>query len=222
MAGTHCRFPTGGGCWGMGAKHQEAALIEINVQSVSQLFNSMDPSPFHERDLDHDAEEFIVSWAQEHPKSVGFKLVLHVREAPEMRDAAQVLPDSIHHFFAYKAEMNRRDFHRLMREGWHCLLIGLSFLGTCVALSHALKPAGASWQSIVSEGLTIMGWVAMWRPLEIYLYRWWPVRALGRIYERLSQMPVDLRMPGAGALPEGNAAQPFGNPAERPRRQSLP
>ena len=205
----------------MGAKHQEEAMIEINVQSVSQLFNSMDPSPFHERDLDHDAEEFILSWAQEHPKSVAFKLVLHVREAPEMRDAAQVLPDSIHHFFAYKAEMTRRDFHRLMREGWHCLLIGLSFLGTCVALAHALKPTGVSWQSIVSEGLTIMGWVAMWRPLEIYLYRWWPVRALGRIYERLSTMPVDLRMPGAGPLPEGNAAQPFGNPAEHPRRQSL-
>ena len=36
-------------------------LIEVKLTELNQLFNSMDPSPFHERDLDHDAEEFIVS-----------------------------------------------------------------------------------------------------------------------------------------------------------------
>ena len=190
----------------MGPKHHEAALIELNVQSISQLFNSMDPSPFHERDLDHDAEEFIISWAQEHPKRAEFRLVLHVREIPEFKDAAQILPHSIHHYFAYKAKMNQRDFRRLMREGWTCLLIGLSFLGTCVALSHAIAPIAGRWRSMMSEGLTIIGWVAMWRPLEIYLYRWWPVRALGRIYERLSTMPVDIRLPGTKMVSQGKTA----------------
>ena len=38
----------------------ETQLIEVKVQTVHQLFNSMDPSPFHERDLDHNAEHFIV------------------------------------------------------------------------------------------------------------------------------------------------------------------
>jgi hypothetical protein len=26
--------------------------------------------------------------------------------------------------------------------------------------------------SMAREGLTILGWVALWRPLEVYLYRW--------------------------------------------------
>src|SRR5439155_10099296 len=39
--------------------------IELNLRDINQLFNTMDPSPFHEKDLDHDAEEFILSWAQE-------------------------------------------------------------------------------------------------------------------------------------------------------------
>ena len=26
--------------------------IELNLQNVNQLFNTMDPSPFHEKDLD--------------------------------------------------------------------------------------------------------------------------------------------------------------------------
>ena len=39
--------------------------IELNLQDVEQLFNTMDPSLFHEKDLDDDASEFILSWAQE-------------------------------------------------------------------------------------------------------------------------------------------------------------
>jgi hypothetical protein len=35
--------------------------IEIKLQEFEQLFNTIDPSPFHEKDLDHDLEEFTVS-----------------------------------------------------------------------------------------------------------------------------------------------------------------
>lgn len=48
-------------------------LIEVKVAEIHQLFNSMDPSPFHERDLDHDAEQFILSWAQECPSHAALK-----------------------------------------------------------------------------------------------------------------------------------------------------
>ncbi len=41
--------------------------ISLKLRDMNQLFNSMDPSPFIEKDLDDDAEEFIVSWAQNSP-----------------------------------------------------------------------------------------------------------------------------------------------------------
>ena len=168
--------------------------IELNLQNMQQLFNSMDPSPFHERDLDHDAEEFIVSWAQEHPIHLPVTLVVHLRQPPEKGDASQLITDSIHHYFAYKADLNHREFRRLMREGWISLLIGLAFLATCAFISHALAPRLGSVQAVIREGLTIIGWVAMWRPLDIYLYRWWPVRALGRVYRKLSVIPIEVNM----------------------------
>jgi hypothetical protein len=34
-------------------------LIEVHVSELKQLFNAIDPSPFRERDLDPNAEEFI-------------------------------------------------------------------------------------------------------------------------------------------------------------------
>ncbi len=166
--------------------------IELNLQNLQQLFNSMDPSPFHERDLDQDAEEFIVSWAQEHPIHLPVTLVVHLRQAPERGDAAELITESIHHYFAYKAELNQREFRRLMREGWISLLIGFAFLATCAFASHALASRLGTLQTVAREGLTIIGWVAMWRPLDIYLYRWWPVRALGRVYRKLSAIPIEV------------------------------
>lgn len=169
-------------------------LIELNLQTVQQLFNSMDPSPFHERDLDHDAEEFIVSWAQEHPVHLPVKLVVHLRQAPETGDATQLLTESIHHYFDYKADLNRHEFRRLMREGWISLLVGLAFLGACTIAAQTLSSRFGEFQAVVQEGLTIIGWVAMWRPLDIYLYRWWPVRELGRIYRKLSAIPIEVNL----------------------------
>jgi hypothetical protein len=174
-----------------------SGLIEVKVQTLHQLFNSMDPSPFHERDLDHDAEEFIVSWAQEHHRHTPLRLLVHLGQRPDSREPAEeVIASSIHHFFSYKAEINRHELRRLMREGWTSLLIGLAFLATCVFAAHAAGTR-TEWQSVVKEGLTIIGWVAMWHPLEIYLYRWWPMRRLGLIYRKLGGMPVEVRIPAA-------------------------
>ena len=40
-------------------------LIELRVDNIAQLFHTLDPFPFRERDLDKEAEEFIVGWARE-------------------------------------------------------------------------------------------------------------------------------------------------------------
>jgi hypothetical protein len=44
--------------------------------------------------------------------------------------------------------------------------------------------------------MTIAGWVALWRPLEIYLYEWWPLRRRGQILDKLSRMAVEVRKRG--------------------------
>jgi hypothetical protein len=55
----------------------KAPPIELKVTDLQQLFNTIDPSPFHERDLDADAEEFIVASAEERPKDAKLRLVIH-------------------------------------------------------------------------------------------------------------------------------------------------
>ena len=162
----------------------------------------MDPSPFHEKDLDHDAEEFIVGWAREFPLRESVELVVHLSVLPAGQDAQAIVAGAVHHYFDYRARLNWLDFRRLMREGWQSLLIGVVFLGACLVTSEALGgPQSGRILGVVREGLVIAGWVAMWRPMEIYLYEWWPLRRRGKVFEKLSNMPVtvNLRQAASGA-----------------------
>ncbi len=168
--------------------------IEIKLRDISQLFNSMDPSPFNEKDLDHDAEEFIVSWVHEYPREDPISLVIYLQQWPSHPDPKILLEQAIHNYFAYRARLNWMEFKRLMKQGRTSLIIGLLFLSACLFGSEMLRhQEPGTFLSILRESLTIAGWVAMWRPMEIYLYEWWPLRRRGQIFDKMSHMHVELR-----------------------------
>jgi hypothetical protein len=179
------------------SKRSAPRRIEIFVDKIDQLFNSMDPSPFHQKDLDDDAEEFIVSWAQEFPRRDPVSLLVHVNQFPPHGDAQQIVETAVHNYFAYRAKLNRFEFRHLLKEGRTSLIIGLVFLGACLLTSEwLLRRQPGSLSIIARESLTIAGWVAMWRPIRIFLYDWWPLLRRGDLYEKLSRMRVDVRKRG--------------------------
>jgi len=165
--------------------------IELRLREVGQLFNSMDPTPFHHKDLDPDAEEFIESWAMEFPSGSRFQLTIHLERTPPEGDPTALVTEAIHNYFEYKAELARRELNQLMRQGRRSLVIGLGFLAICLFVADALaKVAAGTSLTIVRESLTIGGWVAMWRPLYIFLYDWWPITRRRRIYRNLSHAQI--------------------------------
>lgn len=170
-------------------------VMEIRLRSVQQLFNSMDPSPFVDRDLDADAEEYIVSWARELPRGQDFRLVLHLEEFPQDPGTAHRVEEAVRHYFGYRAQVASREFNHLMREGRLSLFIGLVFLALCLLGSRALSAVTGAQPGLefVSEGLVIGGWVAMWRPMEIFLYAWWPLARRRAILRRLAEMSIQLQ-----------------------------
>jgi len=168
--------------------------VELNLKDINQLFNTIDPSPFHEKDLDHDAEEFMVSWAREFPFNEEVDLVIYLSECPAEKDFEPVIEQAIQNYFAYRARLIRMDFRQLMKDGRRSLLIGGLFLAACLTASQALLgQATGAFLSVARESLTIAGWVAMWRPMEIFLYEWWPLRRRWRVYGKMSRMKVEVR-----------------------------
>jgi len=170
------------------------AVIEISLGRLQQLFNSFDPSPFPDRDLDHDAEEYIVGWAEEIALPRPLRLIIHLPPNEEAKADQLTLERTIHNYFAYQQQQSQRRLRLLFRDGRLALLVGFVFLFVCILirqLAHSFGSGAAS--EIVAEGMLIAGWVAMWRPLEIFLYDWWPIRRRTRVLGKLAAMPVVVR-----------------------------
>jgi hypothetical protein len=175
------------------ARDRIAVVIEVGVPEVARLFNAMDPSPFRERDLDPKVEEFIVGWARDVPRHAPLALVVHLDDRSEgPGDEQAMLHDAIRKYFEHRAQETRRRLRQLFRIGRTSLAIGIAFLAVTVGVGGMIEQALGARRlgAILRESLLIGGWVAMWRPLEVFLYDWWPIRAEARLFERLAAMPV--------------------------------
>jgi hypothetical protein len=169
-------------------------LIEIKLNGWRQLFNSLDPFPFIERDLDDIAKNYIVNSVDEFPLATELKLVFYLPEN-EQNTARQILPSALHNYFDYRQQGESRKLRNIWRQGRVSLAIGLIFLFVCLSLSELVARFGSgTFIHFLEEGLLISGWVSLWHPLEIFLYEWWPVSHQQKIFAKLACIPIEIRL----------------------------
>lgn len=170
------------------------ASLELSISDPMQLFNSMDPAPFHERDLDLEVVDYIIDWAQDLAPNEPLELIVALHPSAAPLDPSGLICDAVHTSFQRRALAKRRALKKLLREGRISLVIGISFLAAAIFVSDYLGGliSNKNYAWLVQESVVIGGWVALWHPLNIFLYDWWPLRADRRLFERLARMPVEV------------------------------
>lgn len=169
-----------------------AVLIELKLNHIEQLFDSFDPAPFFERGLDRAAEAYIVGAVRELPLHLPLTLAVYLppKQLAEL-DLAQ-LKSAIHGYFRYRLEARRADLRSLLRSGQFSLLAGFAVLIGSNALSELILASGpGAFGRFLGEGLSILGWVAMWRPMDILVFEPWPIVRDCRRLERLTEISVE-------------------------------
>lgn len=171
-------------------------VVEIRVDDIAQLFHTLDPFPFREKDLDREAEEYIVGWARELPADRPFRIVVHFPDGQSETDLARDLPEALSKYFAGRVAVIQGDINELFRIGRRSLAIGVAILVACLLASNLASGflAEASFKKMVEESFLILGWVANWRPLEIFLYDWWPIARRRDLYRRLSAATIERKL----------------------------
>ncbi len=176
----------------MKPSHAPVHQIELRIAALSELFNSMDPTPFHHRDLDRDAVEFLESWALEFPRNSHFRIIVHIETMPA-EDPTTLVSEAMRNYFDYKSVLALRNLRLLLIEGRTSLVIGIGFLALCLLGADLLGSFTTNtFFRLMKESLLIGGWVAMWRPLQIFLHDWWPVVRRRRIYRNLGHASVQV------------------------------
>jgi hypothetical protein len=175
-------------------KSGKEGTIELKVEKIAQLFNTLDPMPFRERDLDREAEEYILGWARELPAKTVLRIVVHVPASEAADESAHELRPALNRYFRYRAEFAAIDLNELFRKGRFSLAIGLIVLGVCLTAGHLLTQAWPDNELVyfINEGLVILGWVANWKPIEIFLHDWWPILRRRNLFQRLAAAEVEI------------------------------
>ena len=169
----------------------QPGVIQVRVGEIRQLFNSIDPSPFRDRDLDPECEQFILDWARGFPPDRPLTIEIRLDREVSTDELRRRVPPAVQNHFRREADVQRLRVRHRVRDGRISLGIGVVFLTLCVTAASFLseQPLGA-FGGIFSESLIIAGWVAMWHPMDVLLYGLWPLYGERRLLERLGRAEV--------------------------------
>ena len=170
-------------------------VIELRVDEIKQLFHTLDPYPFRERDLDREAEDFIVGWVRELPIGQPIKIIVHFPDSIAQTIASRELGVAFNRYFSHRFGVIQRALNELFRVGRRSLAIGVFVLIVCFAAAHFAGElfSGTPFKRPGEESFLILGRVENWRPFEIFLYDWWPIASRRDLYCRLSSAIVEAR-----------------------------
>lgn len=174
-------------------KEDGRILIEIKLSSVIQLFNSFDPAPFHEKELDFAAEQYIVGIIRDFPPKTRFKIIIHLPGELATGEEAKTIATAIHNHFQYKMLVSEQQFRSRFRYGRSTLFIGLTFLMIALVVRQLVSSLDDHIiVQLFGDALLIIGWAAMWEPITVLFYQLWPIIQLKKIYGKISTMEIDI------------------------------
>ena len=169
-----------------------AATVSVRVRDLAQLFNSLDASPFWDRDLDTHAAAFIEEEFSENRSAPTWHLHVH---ASEGADLAGDLQPALEHYYTRMAHSAALRLREQTRLGQLALLGGIGiFLLSMSARGILGRLATRGLSPLIDEGLIILAWLALWRPIETLVYGWVPLFRKRRLYQRLAAVQVTVRM----------------------------
>ena len=164
------------------------ADIELRIQKLEQLFDTLDPAPFHDKALDRNVDAYLIESAAEYSVATPLRVVIY---APaELAVQISDIERAIHAHFALATQQAERRHRRRRAVGRLALFAGLAILVLALSLRSWLKSVSNPFAEAFSEGLMILAWVALWRPIETIGFDSWEAMQQRRLLAKLAQVPV--------------------------------
>ena len=166
--------------------------IVIRLSTSLQLFHTLDPAPFREKELAIEAERYIVDQAVDLPAALPIEISIQLAPSQASDATAGDLALAVSQHFLLRAREKTRELQTLFKAGRRSLIIGIAILAICLAVGWlvALVLGDGPLPDILRESFLILGWVAIWKPSEIFLYGWPRILEERRLFERLSVATV--------------------------------
>jgi len=172
-------------------QHDGRIMVEIVLDNVMELYNSLDPSPFRKRELDQAAEEYLYNAIDDFPLKEPMEIVVYLLPSKITPDIQESIRSSIHNHFNYRLAAGERELRRTFRNGRKFLILGVIILIAALLIRQYLALLSSTVESLAIQNiLLIVSWVAIWEPAHIFLYERSPIMQRQKIYEKITSMPI--------------------------------
>jgi len=169
-------------------------VIEIALDSYSDIFSEWDPAPFKLRDIDPDLELYLEGCSDDipfkYPVILSFSIPQSSRN-PSVEDQAR---HGLKSGFTFKRYFIRNDIGAANRRILLYFLIGFGFLWVVTLFPDRLRES--PFPSIIVEGLFIGGWVFVWEAISLILFTTHNLHHKDRTYRRLQEAAIAFREVG--------------------------
>ena len=166
--------------------------IVLDLQNLEQMFLRPESVFYPNRRLSPEAIEFISETADimHYHTPISLKVYLPYEAA----NGAHEIEVAVHQHFAYLRKKSKIKLKQTIKLGWKSLLISIIFLSLLISLASFVAqylPEGGP-SIALREILVIIGWVALWRPADLLLYEWRPIKHEVNLFTRLEQCEVEI------------------------------
>lgn len=167
------------------------SCVDVKINNIEQLFDNRDPAPFRERDLDPGLAEYLRDAAEDLMEARAYRVVFWLQRPCPPGEIEQ----AFHAHFVDVLERIQRERRRRRRVGQAALSLAVVLVFVLLSLAQLVANLVPGTLGIgLREGLVISSWVVMWRPIEVLIYDWIPVRHERRVLSKLLDASIDVRI----------------------------
>lgn len=174
----------------------DVCRITLVARSTGELFETDSPLPPEYLPLDASVLDFLTDTVRRNAKTCErFELIV-VAPLDAFGDVKPFvdekrLTEALRNYFLSRSDRIARQLSEYFQDARSMLIYGLIFMLACTLLRTALEPTEIHpFMSSVREGLLVIGWVALWKPIEELLFNWWPLRRELGYCRKLAEMDM--------------------------------
>lgn len=140
-------------------KRNNAYKIEISLDKYEDIYNEWDPTPFKKRDIEEEFIKYVIDSSTDIPMRYNLDLYLYLPESMYDEKKEKNAKAAMKSYFNYLLDRNKRTLTNSIVRCLRSTFIGIILLA--FYFFSSVEDQGGLAQVLV-EGISILGWVALW------------------------------------------------------------
>lgn len=165
-------------------------IIGVSLDKYENIYNELDPTPFRKRDIESELVDYVVDSSIDIPIKYDVKLNLYLPSIEKDDKKENNAKIAIHSYFKYLLIRNKMVLLNSLRRCFRSLVLGVLLFTFYFFVSDNLNIT-SEFLKVIIEGVSILGWVALWDVGEEFLFNWVSIFHKRRLLKRMANAKVE-------------------------------